>query len=80
LLIVLQDPDAPKRNMSAYFLYSVQTRPEVKAANPEASFGDIARIISSNFKALSAKERKVWDDRAVADKARYDREMADYNA
>jgi hypothetical protein len=66
--------------MSAYFLYSVHTRPDVKATNPEASFGDIARLISSNFKALSAKDRKVWDDRAVADKERYDREMAAYNS
>jgi len=76
----IQDPNAPKRNMSAYFLYSIAARPQVKADNPEATFGEIARTISSQFKALSDKERKIWDEKAAADKIRYEREMADYNA
>ena len=54
--------------MSAYFLYSVHIRPTVKEENPEASFGDIARIISDRFKNLSAKEKKIWQDKAAADK------------
>jgi HMG (high mobility group) box len=73
-----KDPNAPKRNMSAYFLYSIETRPTVKSENPEASFGDIARMISANFKALTEDERKIWDDKAVADKERYERDMNHY--
>jgi high mobility group protein B2 len=73
-----KDPNAPKRNMSAYFLYSIDTRPAVKSENPDASFGDIARMISSNFKSLSEDERKVWDEKAVEDKERYEREMNHY--
>jgi hypothetical protein len=64
--------------MSAYFLYSIAARPTVKTDNPEASFGDIARLISQKFKALTPKERKIWDEKAVADKERYTREMVDY--
>jgi hypothetical protein len=75
-----KDPDAPKRNMSAYFLYSIDARPSVKEQNPDASFGDIARIISTQFKNLSEKERKIWDDKAAADKERYTAEMEDYKA
>ena len=75
-----KDPNAPKRNMSAYFLYSIEARQSVKEENPEASFGDIARIISTKFKNLSDKERKVWDEEAIADKERYNAEMADYKA
>jgi HMG (high mobility group) box len=70
-----KDPNAPKRNMSAYFLYSIVARPTVKEENPEASFGDIARIISAQFKALSAKDRAKWDKKAADDKTRYQREM-----
>lgn len=73
-----RNPDAPKRNMSSYFLYSVHIRPTVKEENPGASFGEIARIISSQFKALSPAEKAIWDERAAADKERYQREMADY--
>lgn len=74
-----KDPNAPKRNMSAYFLYSVANRSEVKAQNPDASFGDIAKIISQQFKALSEKERAKWDAKAVADKTRYQDEMEGYH-
>jgi HMG (high mobility group) box len=75
-----KDPAAPKRNMSAYFLYSIDARPKVKDAHPEASFGDIARIISSQFKSLSDKERAKWDAKAVADKERYTSQMHDYKS
>jgi HMG (high mobility group) box len=73
-----KDPSAPKRNMSAYFLYSVSARPTVKEQNPEASFGDIARIISAQFKVLPAKDRAKWDKKAADDKVRYQREMEVY--
>jgi HMG (high mobility group) box len=40
--------------------------------------GQIARLISERFKQLSPKERKIWDEKAVADKSRYEAQMADY--
>jgi high mobility group protein B2 len=73
-----KDPNAPKRNMSAYFLYSIEARQSVKEENPDASFGDIARLISEKFKNLSEKERKIWDNKAAADKERYNAEIAEY--
>ena len=75
-----KDPNAPKRNMSAFFLYSVSARPSVKEGNPEASFGDIARLISAQFKALPEKERSKWDKKAADDKIRYQAEMETYRA
>jgi hypothetical protein len=76
--IMSQDPSAPKRNMSAYFLFSIDERPRVKEENPDASFGDIARMISERFKTLSASEKKIWETKAAEDKERYAREMAEY--
>ncbi|GAX28452.1 high mobility group protein B3 [Fistulifera solaris] len=73
-----KDPSAPKRNMSAYFLFSIDERPRVKEENPDASFGDIARMISERFKTLSASEKKIWETKAAEDKERYAREMAEY--
>ena len=75
-----KDPNAPKRSMSSYFLFSIDARPKIKAENPNASFGEIARMISDRFKKLSAKEKKYWEERAAADKARYTREMEEYRA
>ena len=36
-----KDPLKPKRNMSAYFLYSQANRSQVKEDNPDATFSDI---------------------------------------
>jgi len=76
----VKDPNKPKRNMSAFFLFSNAHRPEVKSTHPEASFGEIAKITSADFKALSDKERKKWDKKAEKDKVRYQEAMVVYNA
>ncbi|KAL3785715.1 hypothetical protein ACHAW5_004543 [Stephanodiscus triporus] len=73
-----KDPNKPKRNMSAFFLYSNANRDRVKEENPEAKFGDIAKIMSVEFKEMSASERAKWDKLAVADKERYQAAMEDY--
>lgn len=36
-----RDPNAPKRNMSAYLLYQNAMRDEFKARNPDMSFGQV---------------------------------------
>lgn len=73
-----KDPNAPKRPMSAYFLYSNAIRDTVKQENPEAKFGDIAKIISAQYKELSEAELAGWQKKADADKARYHAEMEEY--
>lgn len=40
-----KDPNRPKRNMSAFFLYSNANRARIKEENPEAKFGDIVSTI-----------------------------------
>jgi len=73
-----KDPNKPKRAMSAFFLYSQAERPNVKVNNPEASFGEVARILSSQYKALTEKEMKKWVKKAEQDKIRYQEEMKHY--
>lgn len=75
----VKDPNRPKRNQSSFFIYSNEVRADVKKENPEAKFGDIAKIISVQFKALSDKDKKRLEKLAAKDKERYQREMAEYN-
>jgi hypothetical protein len=44
-LLLVQDPNKPKRAMSAFFLYSQGNRARVKTENPEASFGDVVGTV-----------------------------------
>jgi structure-specific recognition protein 1 len=75
-----KDPNAPKKAMNAYFLYANSVRSEIAAKNPDSGFGDITKLVSSQYKNLSDGERKVWDSKAQAEKKRYQEEMADYSA
>lgn len=75
-----KDPNAPKKALSAYFLFSMAERPKVKAENPDIKFGDIARMISARYKAMSDSERAKWDKKAAAEKERYAEEMEEYRS
>lgn len=44
-----QDPNRPKRNMSAFFLYSNAHRERVKQEQPDAKFGDIVSLYLEVF-------------------------------
>ena len=69
--------EGPKRPMNASFLYVNAKREEYRKANPEAKLGEVTKALSDQFKALSDEARKEWDDKAAADKARYERELAE---
>jgi len=73
-----KDPNAPKRNLSAWMHYSISTRADVKASQPDLTFGEITKAASAKWKALSEQERAVWEEKAAADKERYEKELARY--
>eukprot|EP00978_Attheya_sp_CCMP212_P018909 scaffold52289_cov51-Attheya_sp.AAC.4 len=75
-----KDPNAPKKPMTSFMLYSNALRPKIKAKNPDASFGDIAKLIGKKFKSLSDEDRKKWDAKAAVEKARYKKENEKYIA
>ena len=73
-----RDPNAPKRNLSAYLLYQNAMRDTFKAQNPTMKFGDLSRYTSSMYAGLTPQEKEAWQARAEADKTRYLMEMANY--
>ena len=70
----------PKINRTTFLLFSLHIRPIVEEENPEASFDNVDRIIYAKYYALDTNERKEWDEKAAADKIRYQLEMEEYNA
>ena len=61
-----------KRARSAYTLYSMdpKVRDAVKAANPDASFGDLSKVISTQWKALSPEAKAPYEETSNAEKAK----------
>lgn len=54
-----KDPNAPKRPLSAYMYYSQAQRNATKEANPEATFGELGKIMGAAWKAMSDDQKKV---------------------
>jgi len=75
---IQKDPNAPKRNVSAYLLYQNAMRAQFKSENPDMTFGQLAKYTSHMYKNLTPDEKATWDARAQQDKARYDEAISRY--
>mmetsp|Transcript_27051 Transcript_27051/g.65637 ORF Transcript_27051/g.65637 Transcript_27051/m.65637 type:complete len:607 (-) Transcript_27051:501-2321(-) len=75
-----KDPNAPKRPISSYLFFVMDTRPEVVAENPEAKFTEVTKMLGARWQELSAKKRKKYEKLSKADHKRFDAEKAAYDA
>lgn len=73
-----KDPNAPKRPMSAFFMFCGEMRPEVRAESPGLGVGDYAKILGKRWE--QCVDRTPFEQKAIADKQRYDKEMTAYKA
>jgi hypothetical protein len=51
--------EKPKRAPSPYIIFCSEKRPEVKAANPETSFGEMGKILGAMWAQLDEKGKAV---------------------
>ncbi|CCD22684.1 high-mobility group nucleosome-binding protein NDAI_0A05290 [Naumovozyma dairenensis CBS 421] len=75
-----KDPNAPKRGLSAYMFFANDNRDIVKAENPNITFGQIGKVLGAKWKELNDEEKQPYQDKADADKKRYESEKELYNA
>jgi len=73
-----KDPNQPKRPQSAFLIYSNENRARVKEKNPDAKFGDMAKLLSAEYKELSKEELAGLEKKVGKDKKRYEQEMENY--
>jgi len=74
-----KDPSAPKKNLTAYMHYATYARAYLKPRNPQLKGGDLTKnVVQRGWNRLSSQERNYWDEKAAADKARYERDLAKY--
>jgi hypothetical protein len=76
--IKCKDPNAPKRNLSAYLLYQNAMRDQFKADNPGMTFGQLSKYTSHMYRSLTPEEKAQWENRSIADKQRFEDEMRRY--
>jgi hypothetical protein len=73
-----KDPNAPKRNKSAFLFFKTKVYPTVKAKHPGATMGEMSKIISHYWKKLTPEKREKYQVMALEDKARYEKEKKAY--
>jgi len=56
------DPDAPKKASSAYVHFSKKMRPKLKEENPNATFGELGKLLGEAWKKATDEEKKVKEN------------------
>jgi len=73
-----KDVNAPKRNLSAYFLFCADERAKVKAMDSTLSLGDTAKELGRRWAVVDGPTKQKYEKAAGKDKERYEREKAAY--
>jgi hypothetical protein len=71
-----RDADLPKLPTSAYLFFCASERPKLRAERPAEPMTELMKFIGARWRALSAADRKPFDDAATADQQRFSSAMA----
>jgi len=75
-----KDPNAPKKNCSAYIFFCVDVRSDVKLKLPEnCKQAEILSEMGRQWKEMTDNEKSKYVKMANKDKERYEKEMKKYN-
>ena len=66
-----KDPNAPKRPLTSFMLFSQKHREAIKAQNPDVSFGQIGKLLGQQWKAIGAEEKTEIEQQAATAKTTY---------
>ena len=73
-----KDPNAPKRPLSAFFLFCHDERPSVKQVYPSYSVGEVAKELGERWGKVPPEVKQKYEQRVGQDKQRYEIEIANY--
>ncbi|XP_046680610.1 TOX high mobility group box family member 4-like [Homalodisca vitripennis] len=75
-----RDPNEPQKPVSAYALFFRDTQAAIKGQNPNASFGEVSKIVASMWDALDTEHKNVYKKKTEAAKKDYLKALAAYRA
>merc|ERR1711874_914450 len=74
----MKDPNAPKKPLSAYFLFSQDERLKVKGENPDFSITEVAKELGRRWAVIDPGLKGQYEQRYQNTKKLYDQEMTAY--
>nr|AMP82821.1 phosphonoacetaldehyde hydrolase [Adineta vaga complex sp. C JFF-2016]AMP82823.1 phosphonoacetaldehyde hydrolase [Adineta vaga complex sp. C JFF-2016]AMP82824.1 phosphonoacetaldehyde hydrolase [Adineta vaga complex sp. C JFF-2016]AMP82825.1 phosphonoacetaldehyde hydrolase [Adineta vaga complex sp. C JFF-2016]AMP82826.1 phosphonoacetaldehyde hydrolase [Adineta vaga complex sp. C JFF-2016] len=75
-----KDPNAPKRFRTAYILFSVEKRDEIKNENPTLSAKEILAELGAQWKAADAPTKQRFQKLSDGEKVEYEEKLAAYKS
>ena len=75
-----KDPNEPKRNLSAFMIFSKETRGDVLEKNPGFALGDVGKELGRRWREMDAETKKTFDAKAADAKVAYEAAMKEYKA
>ncbi|KAM4728453.1 TOX high mobility group box family member 4 [Anableps anableps] len=75
-----KDPNEPQKPVSAYALFFRDTQSAIKGQNPNASFGEVSKIVASMWDSLADDQKQVYKKKTEAAKKEYLKALAAYKA
>ncbi|MFH4980462.1 hypothetical protein AB6A40_007171 [Gnathostoma spinigerum] len=75
-----KDPNEPQKPVSAYALFFRDTQASIKGRSPNASFGEVSKIVASMWDALDCEAKKSYKQRTEVAKRSYLKQLAAYKA
>lgn len=73
-----KDPNAPKRNLSAYMFFAKDKRTDLVKKYPKDKITDIAKRLGEKWGKLTSDDKKKYESKAAKDKERYLKESKAY--
>ncbi|KAI8736699.1 TOX high mobility group box family member 4-A [Biomphalaria glabrata] len=75
-----KDPNEPQKPVSAYALFFRDTQATIKGHNPNASFGEVSKIVASMWDQLDPEHKDVYKKKTETAKKQYLKQLAAYRA
>ncbi|XP_033896364.1 TOX high mobility group box family member 3 isoform X2 [Acipenser ruthenus] len=75
-----KDPNEPQKPVSAYALFFRDTQAAIKGQNPNATFGEVSKIVASMWDSLGEEQKQAYKSKTEAAKKEYLKALAAYRA
>ncbi|GFS87256.1 TOX high mobility group box family member 4-B [Nephila pilipes] len=75
-----RDPNEPQKPVSAYALFFRDTQAAIKGQSPNASFGEVSKIVASMWDSLDIERKNSYKKRTETAKKEYLKALAAYRA
>ena len=63
-----------KNPRTSFSFYTKENRANIAKKNPKATFGELSKLVSAEWNSLTEKDKKIYKNKEIKDKARYKKE------